>query len=211
MALQQKTSQYPINLSKAIHLCIDMQVGYCDPSHPQAQENPQAVAKNAQLVPKINEFAQKARKIHLTNTWMVHALPKILCPPQDIDWQISSRGRKKWIRNSLFGVEAAKNETIIPKGDADGFHKTNLERFLRDHSKDTILLSGLYAHECITGTGLSGKKLGFNVYALTDLIGYPASLGEKPESYFLESQKTTGIVPIKSKAIFSDAQTYESC
>ncbi len=189
------------DISRMVHICIDMQVGYCDSSHPATQDRQEATVENAKLALKVKSFSEKLREKKLSNTWVVHAIPKIMSDPDDFMWGASSRGKKKWAKNSLFGVEAKNNEPIISKEKLSAFEGTKLDTLLKNHNKNIVILSGLYLSECLDATAITAIKEGYDTYIISDLISVPQSQKARTQEKLDYLEEEYGIKSILSDEI----------
>ena len=84
---------------------------------------------------------------------------------------LETLGEKETIREIRNVVEQIpKHEFILGKSDANGFNHTDLEKKLREHSVNTIIVAGMNASSCVLWTSVGAVERGFRVLASSDLM-----------------------------------------
>jgi nicotinamidase-related amidase len=86
-----------------------------------------------------------------------------------------ARARNAFVAHALFGkltkedllIAALDNEPIVTSG-ANKFHRTDLEKILRDKAITTVIVTGTAAHGAVLNTAAAAALLGFKVILPVD-------------------------------------------
>ena len=62
------------------------------------------------------------------------------------------------------------DDPVVRKLRLDSFYGTNLETVLRAKNIDTVLITGVATHGCVTGTSYAAQARDFNVIVVTDCV-----------------------------------------
>lgn len=152
-----------------------------------------AVANADEIIPKINQFAQKFEHIVLTQDWH---------PDQHISFADNHPNKKPfetieldygrqvlWPKHCVQGTHDAEfhphlniptAQLIIRKGchqnidsysafmEADRKTPTGLNGYLREHQINTVYIVGIATDFCVAWTAIDAAELGFDTYVIED-------------------------------------------
>ena len=62
------------------------------------------------------------------------------------------------------------NDPVVRKLRLDSFYGTNLETLLRAHRIETVLITGIATHGCVTGTSYAAQARDFHVVVVKDCV-----------------------------------------
>ncbi len=92
--------------------------------------------------------------------------------PRDLVWNLSRRGAAiagrpgtRW--DPRF---AAPGAVYIAKWKSDAFCNPDLEKLLREHRIQDVIVAGLYARACVSATTKAALARGFQVHVLGDAV-----------------------------------------
>lgn len=166
--------------ASAAHLVIDMQRFYCSPTMLLKRTNDTGLLRAVpRLVSEIAAFTARTRDDGLPPLWVVHSNRFTRCtspglterfrdicatlrlsasaPPVDPD------------RRELYGMPVRATDLVISKKATDAFSGTNLDTVLRERGVDTLVLSGVFADQCVRDTALTAVRNGYDVILARDL------------------------------------------
>ena len=175
------------NLSPhTVLIVIDVQNGFCPNGN-------LAVADGDQVVPIINQLAQKFENVVITQDWHPdHHISFADNHPnqQAFDTiELSYGTQVLWPKHCVQGTQDAElhpdlkvhhAQLIVRKGfhaeidsysaflEADQTTSTGLEAYLKQRGITDVYLVGLATDFCVAYSALDAKKLGFNVYVIED-------------------------------------------
>lgn len=152
-----------------------------------------AVANADEIIPKINQLAQKFEHIVLTQDWH---------PDQHISFAVNHPNKKPfetieldygrqvlWPKHCVQGTHDAEfhphlniptAQLIIRKGchqnidsysafmEADRQTPTGLNGYLREHQVNTVYIVGIATDFCVAWTAIDAAELGFDTYVIED-------------------------------------------
>lgn len=152
-----------------------------------------AVANADEIIPKINQLAQKFEHIVLTQDWH---------PDQHISFAVNHPNKKPfetieldygrqvlWPKHCVQGTHDAEfhphlniptAQLIIRKGchqnidsysafmEADRKTPTGLNGYLREHQVNTVYIVGIATDFCVAWTAIDAAELGFDTYVIED-------------------------------------------
>ncbi len=128
-------------------LAIDMQRGLC--------EGDEAAVGAKALVGRINQLAKKARAVKAPVLWVHHEDEGSL-QHGSAEWQLAQ------------GLEAHPRDILVRKTTPDAFLRTGLERLLKAHGVDALVICGLQTQYCIDTTTRRALALGLPVVLVSD-------------------------------------------
>lgn len=117
------------------------------------EENPQDKTKKSCVRRMLDIFTSVARR----------ATPAYYSAEQ-IAARRSARGRRE-----LYKMPVQDHDPVVGKPSYDGFADTPLDRVLRQRGIDTVVLSGIFADQCVFETANSALDRGYKVVVLDDL------------------------------------------
>ena len=210
--------QNKINKQAAL-IVIDVQNGFCPGGH-------LAVPDGDQIVPIINQLAQKFDNIIITQDWH---------PDHHISFADNHPNHKAfdtidlpygsqvlWPKHCVQGTPDAElhpdlnlpqAQLIIRKGyhahidsysafiEADQTTATGLEAYLKQRGIDTVYLVGLATDFCVAYSALDAKQLGFNVYVIEDACKAIDLNGSLNAAW--EKMSQANVIRIQSQEIIS--------
>lgn len=132
---------------KSAFLVIDVQQGLFERSAP--------IYKADDVLKKINLLAGKAHQRNTPVVYIQHANDSTLI-----------KGTREWQFHDQ--IQPQEDDFHIHKQHVNAFEQTELHQILQDHQVDTIIVSGLVTHACVTATCLGGLELGYKVILAKD-------------------------------------------
>ncbi|MFC1393049.1 nicotinamidase [Acinetobacter junii] len=113
-----------------------------------------AVANADEIIPKINQLAQKFEHIVLTQDWH---------PDQHISFADNHPNKKPFETIELdYG-----RQVLWPKHCVQGT-PTGLNGYLREHQINTVYIVGIATDFCVAWTAIDAAELGFDTYVIED-------------------------------------------
>jgi nicotinamidase-related amidase len=152
---------------------------YNDFLHPDGKSWPKAkeVAESVHLLNNLARIVKTARELNIR----VFYVPHHRSEPGDIaDWkyptftQIQTSERQLFAKGSWGGefhadFQPQPGDVIVQEHfGQSGFANTDLDRLLKQHDVDKIILIGMLANSCIESTGRFGMELGYHVTLIKD-------------------------------------------
>lgn len=147
-------------------IVVDMIKGFTDPACPLGCSCPEVVAANVQL---LQAFHQASLPVYFT-TVVYHnvdqapvfrariAALEVLTPGSD--WiQLDDR------------LEIRAGDELIEKQWASAFHKTDLDRRLRQRGVDSLVVTGLTTSGCVRATAVDGLQYDYPVVVPREAVG----------------------------------------
>jgi len=147
-------------------IVVDMIRGFTDPSCPLGCDCPEVVAANASL---LAAFHSRELPVYFTAVVYrsadqarvfrdrVNALD-VLTP--DSPWvQVDDR------------LDVLAGDEIIEKQWASAFHKTDLDRRLRERGVDSLVVTGLTTSGCVRATAVDGLQYDYRVVVVREAVG----------------------------------------
>lgn len=129
-------------------LVIDMQQGLCEGAH-QAQGV-------AALVGRINGLAKKARAAKAPVFWVHHEEHEGVLQLGAPGWQLAK------------GLQTQTSDILVRKTTPDAFLRTGLERLLKTHGIESLVICGLQTEYCVDTTTRRALALGYPVELVSD-------------------------------------------
>lgn len=152
---------------------------YNDFIHPDGKSYPKAkeVIEGVNLLDNLRRIVKKAREMNIR----VFYVPHHRTSPGDLStWKYPTAGQLSTVERLVFqkgswGGEFHADFQTQP-GDVvvqehfgqSGFANTDLDRLLKQHGVEKIILIGMLANSCIESTGRFGMELGYHVTLVKD-------------------------------------------
>jgi len=152
---------------------------YNDFLHPDGKSYPKAkeVIEKVHLLDNLRKVVKAARELKIRVFYVPHHRSQ---PGDYSDWkypsstQLSSSERQVFARGSWGGefhndFQTQPGDIVIQEHSGQsGFANTDLDRMLKQHDIDKIILIGMLANSCVESTGRFGMELGYHVTLVTD-------------------------------------------
>jgi len=175
-ALEEFLGKSRTNLDGVVHLNIDVQRKFCDPSYLNAPLGTQKTKKTAEyianfLLPSLNSSI-KNFFIYCTN------------PEQD-----------KYLPSAHYGgfylVEPKAEDISVPKSTPSAFKGSYIEAELKTHKATHLIFSGFNTSWCVKETVIDALKKKFNVCVLRDAVenGRKSAFKEDVPTNYLNPKK----------------------
>jgi nicotinamidase-related amidase len=129
-------------------LLIDMQRGLC--------EGAEAAFEAQALVVRLNALAKKARASKVPVLWVHHEEAEGALEHGSAGWQLAP------------GLETDVRDILVRKSTPDAFLRTGLERLLKTHGVDALVICGLQTEYCVDTTTRRALGLGLPVVLVAD-------------------------------------------
>jgi nicotinamidase-related amidase len=129
-------------------LVIDVQRGLCEGEYEAFEAR--------SLVPRINALAQRARAAEVPVLWIHHEEAEGLLQYGSPGWQLAP------------GLETSTSDILLRKTTPDSFLRTGLERLLKVHKIETLVICGLQTEYCVDTTVRRALALGYPVTLVSD-------------------------------------------
>ena len=133
---------------QAALLVIDMQRGICEGEY-------QAFEADA-LVERINILANRAREAKVPVIWIHHEEATGPLQHGTDGWQLAQ------------GLSTQTSDILVRKATPDSFLRTGLERLLKAHGVDSLIVCGLQTEYCVDTTTRRALALGYPVQLVSD-------------------------------------------
>lgn len=134
--------------TNAALLVIDVQQGLCTGEY--------AAFEAQALVTRINALAKKARVVKAPVIWVHHEEAEGLFQHGSAGWQLAK------------GLETDPKDILLRKTTSDSFLRTGLERLLKVHGIETLVVCGLQTEFCVDTTTRRALALGYPVVLVAD-------------------------------------------
>ena len=171
MTLTEYIAQNPMSFQTFVHLVVDVQRFFCDPTYVHAypkdhpDKEPARGTKHTDMVSRhIAQITPAFRNLSIP-TVIVYANEHEPC------WH---GARKKAMYKAWGGfhyLQPDKGDILIDKNRKSAFLQTKLHKKLTKLGRTNILLSGFNSGACIAATAKSGIALNYNIWLQTDCIG----------------------------------------
>ena len=129
-------------------LVIDVQRGLCEGKY--------AAFEADALVKRINGLAKKARAEKIPVIWVHHEEAEGPFQHGTEGWQLAR------------GLESAPDDIMVRKTTPDSFLRTGLERLLKVHHIDRLVVCGMQSDFCVDTTTRRALALGYPVDLVSD-------------------------------------------
>ena len=129
-------------------MVIDVQQGLCEGKY--------AAFEATALVARINALAQRARAEKLPVIWVHHEESEGLMEHGTPGWQLAQ------------GLQTRTDDILLRKTTSDAFLRTGLERLLKTHGVDHLVVCGLQTEYCVDTTVRRALGLGYPVTLVSD-------------------------------------------
>jgi nicotinamidase-related amidase len=129
-------------------LVIDVQQGLC--------EAPEATFDCAGTISRINLVTRKARNAGVPVIYVQHESESGFLEYKSEAWQLAH------------GLEALPTDLYLRKRTPDSFLRTGLERLLKDHRIERLVICGMHTEFCVDTTTRRALALGFPVVLVSD-------------------------------------------
>lgn len=143
MHLINKRDVERIDPAKTLHLCIDVQDYYFNPSYAGRKTSPRRARR-------INEVATAFNGAGIKTIWLYHDVVDI--------------GQKFYI------VEPQPGDRVMPKAAFSAFSSTPLDDILRERRIENLILTGGYTNYCVSETARDALTKGYNAFVLLDCV-----------------------------------------
>jgi ureidoacrylate peracid hydrolase len=123
------------------------------------------------LVPRLNEFINKARKVLKFIVHIKMALVSSLRSPAMAEHyeRVGLQREYDHSYSEFFGVIPIEGEMIIPKYRYSGFVSTYLDQYLRSNGIKTLVLTGLATNVCVESTARDGFMRDYYIVVPEDM------------------------------------------
>jgi ureidoacrylate peracid hydrolase len=123
------------------------------------------------LVPRLNEFINKARKVLKFIVHIKMALVFSLRSPAMAEHyeRVGLQREYDPSYSEFFGVIPIEGEMIIPKYRYSGFVSTYLDQYLRSNGIKTLVLTGLATNVCVESTARDGFMRDYYIVVPEDM------------------------------------------
>lgn len=135
-------------LTNAALLVIDVQHGLCTGEY--------AAFEAAALIQRINTLARQARAAKAPVIWVHHEEAEGLLQHGSAGWQLAA------------GLETGAKDILLRKTTSDAFLRTGLERLLKVHDIETLVICGLQTEYCVDTSTRRALALGYPVVLVSD-------------------------------------------
>lgn len=129
-------------------LAIDVQQGLCQGEY--------AAFDATGLIQRVNHLAKQARLVKAPVIWVHHEEAQGLLQHASPGWQLAQ------------GLESHPSDILLRKTTSDAFLRTGLERLLKAHAVDLLVICGLQTEYCVDTTVRRALALGFPVVLVSD-------------------------------------------
>lgn len=129
-------------------LVIDVQRGLCEGKY--------AAFEADALVKRLNVLAKKARADKVPVIWIHHEEEGGPLEHGTEGWQLAK------------GLESAPDDILVRKTTPDSFLRTGLERLLKTHQIDRLVVCGMQSDFCVDTTTRRALALGYPVDLVSD-------------------------------------------
>lgn len=129
-------------------LVIDVQQGLCEGAH-QAFES-------QRVIDHINEVSKKARAAGALVVFIQHESQSGYLEFETSEWRLAD------------GLHVEATDRRIRKTTPDSFHRTDLEKLLREHAVTDLVICGMHTEFCVDTTARRALALGFPVVLVGD-------------------------------------------
>ncbi len=129
-------------------LVIDVQQGLCEGEH--------NAFESQQVISRINAVSAKARAAGAVVILIQH----------ETDAGYLEFGTHQW--QFAHGLHVEPTDIRVRKTTPDSFHRTELERVLRQHSVSSLVVCGMHTEFCVDTTTRRALALGFPVILVED-------------------------------------------
>ena len=147
-------------------LVVDMIKGFTDPACPLGSSCPDVVAANAAL---LDEFHRRGLPVYFT-TVIYRDDSQARVFRARIEALNLLRIDSHWIElDDKLPVEP--EDVIVEKQWASAFHKTDLDRQLRQRGVDSLVVTGLTTSGCVRATAVDGLQYDYPVVVPREAVG----------------------------------------
>jgi len=129
-------------------LVIDVQQGLCEGEHDAFESQ--------QVIGRINCVSGKARAAGALVVFIQHESKSGYLEFESDAWQLAR------------GLHVEPTDLRIRKTTPDSFHRTELERVLKDHAITDLVICGMHTEFCVDTTARRALALGFPVVLVED-------------------------------------------
>ena len=133
---------------KTALLVIDVQRGLCEGKY--------AVLDAPQVVERINVVSNKVREAKAIVVIIQHESKDELFAYKSEGWQLAA------------GLQTESTDIFLRKTATDSFHKTELEKLLRERQVTNLVICGMQSDFCVDTTTRRALGLGFPVVLVSD-------------------------------------------
>lgn len=163
-----------VDPTKTALIVIDIQNDYCAPDGIIAKEVGLDVSRLQNTVDNLIIFVDKARKVGLPIifTQMIED-HKYMAP----NAQLKSNGRELCSPDTkgfgYYKIEPHENDYQLIKKTYDAFSNNELDKILKSHGIENLIIVGAYTAVCVDTTLRTGFTKGYNIVIPRDLVGMP--------------------------------------
>lgn len=147
-------------------IVVDMIKGFTDPACPLGCSCPEVVAANAIL---LHEFHARGLPVYFT-TVVYHHEDQARVFRRRVEALNVLTPDSKWVELDD-RLEMAAGDELIEKQWASAFHKTDLDRRLRERDVDSLVVTGLTTSGCVRATAVDGLQYDYSVVVPREAVG----------------------------------------
>jgi len=147
-------------------IVVDMIKGFTDPACPLGCSCPEVVAANAIL---LHEFHARGLPVYFT-TVVYHHEDQARVFRRRVEALNVLTPDSKWVELDD-RLEMAAGDELIEKQWASAFHKTDLDRRLRERDVDSLVVTGLTTSGCVRATAVDGLQHDYRVVIPAEAVG----------------------------------------
>ena len=162
---------------RAALIVIDIQNDYCSPKGKIATMGfHQDVTPVAEMLPKLDSFIKKARKLGLPVIWtqMTEAEDAV---PENLQKKIQEKGDIGLAKKGTWGYQLMlpkdEKDKIVEKNSYDAFTSKSLEKILKKTHVDTLVITGVNTDVCVDSTLKSAFSKGYDIIVPMELVACP--------------------------------------
>lgn len=178
----------------AAHIVIDVQKHYCAPENVNSVYRNHPVIREGLLAvpPLIADFVAGLRG-RVAQGWVTQPGME----PVGYYGGDEKVGKRARTRAALFGQDFRRGDVLSHKGGFNAFENASLHRQLQRRGVDTLILSGVFADQCVMATAKGGRHMGYDVFVVEDLT---ARFRMTPDD-FRHALTREGIVPVAARDV----------
>lgn len=157
----------PLGLGrKPALIVVDMIKGFTDPACPLGCDCPEVVAANVRL---LREFHSSGLPVFFT-TVVYHDDKQARVFRDRIDALNVLTPDSEWVKVDE-RLDMQPGDELIEKQWASGFHRTDLDRRLRERGVDSLVVTGLTTSGCVRATAVDGLQYDYRVVIPREAVG----------------------------------------
>jgi len=163
-----------INPQKTALLVIDIQVDYCSDTGEIANQLNLDLSPVQKILSRLTEFVNKAREtgLPIVFTQMIED-PKYMAKNAQLKKGTRAVCSPDTEGFKYYKIKPEKTDYQIVKKTYDAFSNPELEKILKKHEIENVLIVGAYTAVCVDTTIRSAFTRGYNIVVPQDLVGMP--------------------------------------